>query len=151
MNLKQATDKVFVNTFSQKDFDNNDYVARAKMKEILESKGNIVKENPDKYGVDLFVYKEDKHIYNIEVERKHGWGDEDFGFPDINFPERKRKFATLEKPTFFVMFNKPLTRYLIVKKDDLISSPVEIVANKRHPEGEPMFKVSLDKAEFRNV
>jgi hypothetical protein len=106
--------------------------------------------NPKKRGVDLLVFEKDKHIFNIEVERKRTWKKE-FLFNSVQFPERKNKYCQLELPTLFVMFNEDYSQFLAVTSKDLISSPKAMVRNKYVPYGEFFFQVPLDKVIFNNI
>lgn len=130
----------------------NDDLCRTAVKELLkDTKYNIVP-NPKQRGVDLLVYDENgKHIANIECERKLVWSGEEFKYEDINFPHRKEKYAILEKPTVFIMFNKEMDNYLTVTGDVLISSPLKEVPNKYLYKGEMFYKVPKDKVKFNQL
>jgi len=127
-------------------YNENDAKAKAAAKEIL--KNFKVEDNPKKTGVDLLVYnKQGEHIFNVECEIKKVWVDK-FTYTDVQFPERKSKYCLLEKPTFFIMFNKDLSQYLVVSSKNLLNSPLEIVPNKYISYGEKFFKVPLNKVLF---
>lgn len=130
----------------------NDQLVRTAIKEILKDSGYNVIDNPKKRDVDLLVYdKNGKHVANIECERKLVWSGPDFKYEDINFPHRKEKYAILDKPTVFVMFNKEMTDYLTVTGDVLISSPLKEVPNKYLYKGEMFYKVPKDKVKFNAI
>lgn len=105
-------------------------------------------ENPKKRGVDLLVYKKGEHLFNIETEIKRVWKGDKFPYDNVQFPERKQKFAELDKPTIFVMFNEDLSSYLAVVDEDLLSSPTEMVRNRFVSYGENFFQVPLDRVYF---
>ena len=127
----------------------NDALARNKVRELLSDRFTVV-DNPKRYGVDLLVYNESgEHLFNVETEIKRVWVN-DFIYTSVQFPERKRKFCALEKPTYFVMFNSDLSQYLVVKGADLAASPLEMVRNKYVKFGEHFFQVTLDKVAFNN-
>jgi len=137
--------------FSEKDYNENDSRAREKAKEIFTKDGFIIKDNPNKYGVDLFVYDKDgNYLCNVETEVKLGW-EGSFKFPDIQFPKRKSKYAKLEKKTLFLMFNSDLSQYLIVKGKDLLECSIQKIPNRRNQSGEEFYKVPLDKAVFKII
>lgn len=124
-----------------------DSLAKNKCVDLLVNLGYDVRENPLKTKVDLLVYKDDKHIFNVETEIKLVWRGK-FQYDSVQFPERKSKFASLEKPTYFIMWNADQSEYLVVKDKDLLSSPVQIVRNKYVKYGEYFFQVPLNKVTF---
>ena len=138
--------------FSPKLFKQNDKIAREKIRDIITDWYPYqVKDNTAKYGVDLLVIDSiNEHICNIEVEVKKVWIG-DFPYEDVNFPERKAKYAKLKQKTYFVMFNSDLSQYLVVKGKDLLDSPCEIVPNKYCKYGEKFFKVPLSKVSFNKI
>lgn len=124
-------------------YDKCDSLAKDKAIKVLRRHGLDVVENPDKVGVDLLVYKNDELLFNVETEIKLVWDGPKFPYENIQFPLRKHKFAILEKPTLFLMFNKDLSKYVAVNSDDLIRSPIEIVRNKFVKYGEYFYQVNL--------
>lgn len=129
-----------------------DNPAREKVKELLKDSGYNVIDNPKKRGVDLLVYNEKgKHVANIECEIKLVWKALDFPYENIQFPERKEKYAILEVPTVFLMFNHDQSSYLTVTGDVLITSPKKEVPNKYVYKGEYFFQVPKDKVKFNDV
>lgn len=109
-----------------------------------------VQENEKKRGVDLLVYKDDIHVFNVETEVKRVWKSE-FAYDSVQFPERKQKFAELDLPTLFIMFNHDLSEYLVVNGADLIGSPKEMVRNRYVSYGEYFFQVPLNRVLFNNL
>ena len=107
----------------------------------------MVVKNPKRYAVDLLIYKDDVHVFNVEAEVKSHW-KKDFQFGDVQFCEREQKYAMLDKPTYFVMFNNDLSQFLVVKDKDLIASPLKEIPNRRHFSGEYFFKVPLSRVTF---
>lgn len=133
--------------FDRQLFNDNDTLAKNKVKELLGGKLKIV-DNPKRYGVDLLVFNDaDEHIFNIETEIKRVWVG-DFPYQTVQFPERKKKFCSLEKPTYFIMFNSDLSQYLVVKSDDMLDSPLGIVPNKYVRYGEQFYQIPLAKVAF---
>lgn len=130
----------------------NDVLCRTAVKDLLKNSDFNIVDNPKKRGVDLLVYdKNGKHVANIECERKLVWSGKDFKYEDINFPHRKEKYALLEKPTIFVMFNKEMDNYLTVTGDVLITSPLKEVPNKYLYKGEMFYKVLISKVKFNDL
>lgn len=95
--------------------------------------------NPNEYGVDLIV---DNQFY-CEVEVKHNWKGNSFPFPTLQIPERKKKFATLDKPVVFMVMSSDRTKALVAKDDDVLSSPLKTVSNKYVKNGEKFFQVDV--------
>lgn len=132
--------------------DLTDNPAREKVKELLKDSGYNVIDNPKKRGVDLLVYNDKgKLVANIECEIKLVWKASDFPYDNIQFPERKEKYAILEVPTVFIMFNHDRSSYLTVTGDVLISSPKKEVPNKYVYKGEYFFQVPKDKVKFNDL
>lgn len=100
--------------------------------------------NPDEYGIDLIV--DDK--FYCEVEVKHNWTGDKFPFPNLQIPERKLKFAELDKPSYFMVMNSDRSRAIVVKGEDLLESPLVEVQNKYMDTGERFTKVAKDRWRF---
>lgn len=116
----------------------------------LETVGYTVEENEKKRGVDLLLYYKGKHVGYIEVERKKVWSGE-FTYKSVQFPERKKKYAELELPTIFLMFNNDFTEYLVVADKDLLNSPLVEVPNKYLYKGEYFFQVPVKSVIFNDL
>lgn len=95
--------------------------------------------NPNDYGVDLIV---DNQFY-CEVEVKHNWKDAFFPFPTLQIPERKKKFATLDKPVVFMVMSSNRKKALVAKDNDVLNSPLKTVSNKYVKKGEKFFQVDV--------
>ncbi|HEY8365680.1 MAG TPA: hypothetical protein VIL57_00905 [Bacteroidia bacterium] len=132
-------------------YNENDNKAKNKAKELLVNSGFDVEDNPKKRGVDLLIFKDGKHIANIECEIKKVWKGPVFRYPTIQFPERKKKFAELEIPTVFLMFNEDLSAHLAVRGSDLLKSPLVEVPNKYCFKGELFFQVPLEQTVFNDI
>lgn len=111
----------------------------------------VVEENNKKTGVDLLVFKNGKHVFNIECEIKNVWQTDKFQYDSVQFPERKEKFARLDLPTLFVMFNEDQSSYLVVRDKDLLSSPKVEVSNRYMKFGEYFFRVPIDKVTLNEI
>jgi hypothetical protein len=133
--------------FDRQLYDQNDNIAKTKVTEIL--KDYVVKENPRKRDVDLLIYDKDgNHLFNVEAERKLVWQGRKFPYDNVQIAGRKRKYAELDKPTYFIMFNETWDSYLVIKHTDLLASPLKVVSNKYVRFGEEFFQVPLDKITF---
>lgn len=137
--------------FDKELYERNDKIAKEAVLNLLDSTELHVIENTKKTQVDLLAYNSEDHVFNIECEIKRVWKDKNFQYDSVQFPERKAKYANLDKPTLFVMFNNDLTSYLVVKSEDLISSPCVEVPNKYMYKGEKFFQVPLDKVYFNDI
>jgi len=137
--------------FDRELFAANDKLAKDCTKKLLDKRKYSIKENPKKRGVDLLVYNKGEHIFNIECEIKRVWKDKEFKYDTVQFPERKEKYALLEKPTYFVMFNADQSQYLVVRDKDLLKSPKAEVPNKFVYKGEYFFQVPLKKVFMNDI
>ena len=132
-------------------FEENDKKCRTKVKELLQNEGFAGVDNVKVRGVDILLYKDGNHIGYIEVERKAVWKGDKFQYDNVQFPERKAKYAKLDKPTIFVMFNEDMSKFLAVRDKDLLSSPCVEVPNKYVYKGEQFFQVPLTKVKFDDI
>lgn len=132
-------------------YEENDKKCRTKVKELLLKSNFAGVDNVKVRGVDILLYKNGQHVGYIEVERKAVWKGPDFQYANVQFPERKAKYAKLDKPTVFVMFNEDMTKFLAVKDTDLLSSPCVEVPNKYMYKGENFFQVPLTSVKFNDI
>jgi hypothetical protein len=132
-----------------KKFNNNlhktyDELGRVWAINLFKRYGLDLKNNPNKYGVDLLAYRENKLVGNVEVEVRDSW-DGIFKFEDLNIPARKQKLLTNKLKSVLVAFNKNGSMCFICKDDVVLSSPLVEVKNKYVPKGEMFYKVKLSK------
>ena len=130
--------------FNKELYDDNDTIAKEKAIEYFKKIGMIARHNPDRYGIDLIV---DNKFY-CEVEVKHNWKTSRFPFNDLQYSERKRKFAILDSdefPVVMMVINSLLTDALVVRGKDVLSSPSQEVSNKYIKSGEYFFKIPINK------
>jgi hypothetical protein len=139
--------------FDKKLFDANDPKARElAIKFFKKSQGFAAKPNPDKYGVDLLLFKEDKHVAFAECEIKRVWKGKDFPYGSVQFPERKAKYVYQNNlPVVFIMFNADCNRALLVNGQDLLKSKLVQVPNVYVKSEECFFQVPLDKVTFIDI
>ena len=107
-------------------------------------------DNPDQYGVDLIGYREGEIVCYVEVERKHGWSGPNFGFKTLHIPLRKKKFCWLDKPTFFVVFNKECTHGAIAHDTTLIEAKIVSLWVKYEANAQ-FFDIGVDEVSFIKV
>lgn len=128
----------------------NDKKAKRACERLFKQFDNIkVKEHKNSRKVDLELFLDGEHVANVETEIKRVWKGKEFQYNTIQFPERKKKFAELEKPTLFIMWNATVRSYVVVTGADLKRSPLAEVPNKYMFKGEYFFQVPLKKA-FHN-
>ena len=89
----------------------------------LVSRGFMAWVNPDQYGIDVQGVLKGE-CYEFEVEVKHNWSGLMFPFETIHFSNRKRKFATADKLTWFVMLNDERTHALLISGQTFLAAPV---------------------------
>jgi hypothetical protein len=132
-------------------YSENDEIARNFVKNVLKGSEYQVIDNPKKRGVDLLLYKNSVHIANIECEIKKVWKTPDFPYENVQIPERKEKYAILDKPTVFVMLNGDQSQYLAIRDKTLLASPKKEVPNKYVFKGELFFQVPKDQVVFNDL
>jgi hypothetical protein len=131
--------------FNRDLYNANDMPAKDKVKELLKDSGYKIVDNTKKTGIDLFLFKDGKHILSIETEIKRVWNSAEFPYESVNIPERKSKYLSLERPTVFVMFNNDLSSYLVIRGTDVEKSPKREVPNKYVYKGELFYQIDLTK------
>jgi len=136
--------------FDKELYEKNDQLAKQKIIDLLGKKYKV-QENPKRTQVDLLVFKGKEHRLCIETEIKRVWKGKNFQYETVQIPSRKEKYATLDKPTLFVMFNEDQTSYLVIKSSDLLASPKVEVPNKYVYKGELFFQVPINKVSFNNL
>jgi hypothetical protein len=137
--------------FDKKLHEQNDERAPEIAKKYFSLHGYELRDNPDKYGVDLLGYRDGEFVMYVEVEIKRVWTEEDFPYGSVQFPERKWKFCNLDKPTAFFMINNKCNRALLVTGKDLVASPLKLVSNVYMRKDENFFQVPLDKVTFVEI
>jgi len=127
--------------FEQELHDLYDAPAKAAIATYIERKCSVtVEPNPDQYGVDLLVMKDDKVVGTIEVEVRQ-WHP--CPYPTIHVPERKRKFFS-ENSLFFAL-TKTMTHAYWIQMKDIEQYPIKEISNYKVREGELFFDIPTDK------
>lgn len=140
--------------FDKRLFEENDTQCRNRVKELFNGTKYVIEDNPKRYGVDLLVKEGDDVVFYIETERKMlaSWNDEKFPYDDIQLPERKSKFCSLDKPVYFIMFNHDFGNFLTFSSETVLTSPQEQVYNKYNNNGKELFfKIPVDKVTFNSI
>jgi hypothetical protein len=138
--------------FDKKLFKENDKIAKQLTIKLIKSVFDLnAVENLDEYGVDLCIVMENEVVAYVESEIKMVWDTVNFPYKTVQFPERKAKFARLEKPTLFCMINGLKNRAITVWDMDLLASPLIEVPNRYNPTGELFYQVPLEKVKFYNI
>ncbi len=115
--------RIVVNKVFSEEHYNADDNAKHQVIEWLVSRGFMAWVNPDQYGIDVQGVLKGE-CYEFEVEVKHNWSGSVFPFDIIHFSNRKRKFATADKLTWFVMLNDERTHALLISGATFLSAPV---------------------------
>lgn len=122
-------------------FQKYDQLARDVTTKYLQSIGYEVTEHPDRYAQDLIAYGTDKD-FCVECEVKLVWEVSEFPYPNVQLPERKKKFFSV--PTQFFIWNKPLEHAMTFWSHDVATlEPVE-VPNKYVYAGEYFYQVPME-------
>jgi hypothetical protein len=134
--------------FDQKLYNDNDSRAKKKAIEVLSEDGFIVEEGTQ-YGTDLKCYlKDGTFAFMIECEVKICWKKDNYIFPDMHIPFRKKKNFDTDVPTYMFLINDIETSYAIIWKDDIMAAPLKESPNKYNATGEFFFAVPLEKIDF---
>lgn len=139
--------------FSQQLYDENDEPAAAALKSLFMGTEFTVRRHANKYTVDFEVLRDGNVVAYLEVEVKHGWEADTYPFSDVRFPKRKCKFTKLDKPTYFVMFNKGLNRHLMVSRKTLMNAP-QVRIDTKYTKNEAFYAVPLTDVKwdrFKNL
>jgi hypothetical protein len=131
-------------------FTENDSPARIAGIRYWSALGYIAAPNYDKYGPDLIVITDSERFYS-EVEIKRVWSGETFQYDTLQIPERKQKFAGLDLPCTFMVFNNEQTYAFLCEGDTLIASPLVEVPNKYVHAGEMFYQVPISKLKLVRV
>ena len=137
--------------FDKELYDKHDTDAKVAVNKLFEGSVYKIVENPKKMGVDFLVFEGEEHIAYLEVEVKNNWKTPKFLYDDVQWPERKWKFCSLDKPTIFLMFNIDREFYLTASGVTLLKSPLQMVRNKYVKFGENFFKVPVGNVIFNDV
>ena len=126
--------------FSQSLNDSHDPKSRKIVKEYLAKQGIVVKDNPNKKGVDLL--SEDGSV-QIELEHRPPWKGEEFPFSEVNVLARKSYLG--EGKIDYIILSCDFKRLGIITAKEIqpyiIDSNLHHHRNKYVSEGEYVYKV----------
>lgn len=125
---------------------NADDNAKHKIIEWLETRGFMAWVNPDQYGIDVQGVRKGQS-FEFEVEVKHNWTGANFPFDTIHFSNRKRKFATADKLTWFVMLNDERTHALMVSGQNFLAAPI-VTKNTIYSQGEQFVAIPVEQGKL---
>ena len=124
--------------------DQYDNAGREVVKNYFSSKLNITaKDNPDLYGVDLLLYRDNELIGYAEVEVRNNWKTNAFPYDTLNVPYRKKKLLDNDLPTFFFSVNSIKTRMFCCKAENVLGCEVKENPNKYVKSDEYFYKVPV--------
>lgn len=126
--------------FSEEHY-NADDNAKHQVIEWLVTRGFMAWVNPDQYEIDVQGVLKGE-CYEFEVEVKHNWSGSMFPFDTIHFSNRKRKFATADKLTWFVMLNDERTHALLISGATFLAAPV-VIKNTIYSQGEQFVAIPV--------
>lgn len=136
--------------FDKELFLRSDPKSRRVVKEYLAKQGIIVKDNPNKRGVDLI--SEDGSL-QFELEHRPPWVDEDFPFSDVNVLARKQYLG--EGKICYIILSRDFKRLGIITgevlKEYIKDSNLHHHRNKNVYEGEYVYKVPTEKFKWVTV
>lgn len=110
--------------------------------------GMEARDNPNRYGVDLHLYKDDLLVGYAEVEVRLSWKTVEFPYEDLNVPNRKKKLLTQDMLTYFFSVNKDGTALFHCEAAAVLASEVKESRNKYVYQGELFYKVPLDRLSY---
>ena len=128
------------------DIGKNIVISYFKNKLNIEASGN-----PDIYGVDVILYRNNKPIGYAEVEVRNNWNSDNFPYDTLNVPCRKKKLLDNDLPTYFFSINKIQTRMFCCTADVVLNSRIQENPNKYVKSKEYFYKVPVDKLKLINL
>ena len=123
----------------------NDPKSRKIVREYLERNGVIVKDHPNKYGIDLIS---DDGTLQLELEHRNSWTEEEFNYDTINVPERKAKFLK-DGIVHYVILSRDYSAIGIILgeviKPYIVDDNLVMNSNKYVRENEFFYKIPKEK------
>jgi hypothetical protein len=131
--------------FDQGLHDQYDAIGRDMSKRYFKRYNVDLVDNPDKYGVDLIAYKDDKKVGYVEVEVRNAWDGDRFLHETLNVPYRKRKLLELDMPVYLLSWSSTSDYGFLCKASVILKSEVLEKPNKYLDKSEHFFVVPVDK------
>lgn len=120
-----------------------DSKAKSAIRDYLDSKGVLTNIKED-YGPDIQSWQKVWH----EVEIKSGWNNEwPPSWKTVHIPSRKKKYLERGKVMFWVL-NKTCDRAILIDGKHLEDDYLEVIPNKRYPEGEYFYDIPIHLTKF---
>lgn len=134
--------------FEQELHDQFDAPAKKAIVDYMQKRCNHVQvlPNPDKYGIDLLVYRDEKFIGGVEVEVRQ-WNP--CPYDTIHIPHRKNKYFI--KNTLFFALTKDMKNAYWIEGHKIKDCPVKEVSNYKIPQGEMFYDVPIENFVFINL
>jgi hypothetical protein len=136
--------------FSKALHDEFDDAGRQVVKKFLAKKGYEVKDNENKYAVDLVVFKNNKKVAYAEVEIRPAWKGSKFPYEDLNIPYRKKKLLNNTMKTLFFSINNEKTHMFWCDAKTILASKTAFLSNK-YVKNEKFFKVQLQDLKYEKI
>ena len=135
--------------FEQHLYDKYDNPAKAKLIELLISRGHNIKRVAENYYADV-VSEKDGIVYHSEAEVKTGWEDAwPTTWEEIRIPERKRSLlARYNNKVNFYIFNNDLSQCWLIKGSQLDESNLRQAFGRNIREGEKFFHIRYKDAQL---
>ncbi len=134
--------------FDKELFAKYDEMGRSIVKDFVKTKEVRAVDNPDKYGIDLLLYKNDRLVGLAEVEVRNSWKGLTFPYEDLNVPQRKKKLLDNNILTYFFSINADGTAMFYCKAKEVLNSELKESGNKYIASGEHFYKVPIDKLKY---
>lgn len=128
--------------FSGDQFKKDDRPAKVAVRDYLIKNWEVWVSEGDRYEVDLVCYREGKLVGYVEVERRHNWVN-DFPFPTVHVPARKKKFFQSALPTVLFSVRSDLKKSLWCPGELIQDCEIQLLDNK-HCEKEDFYVVPLN-------
>lgn len=142
---------------SQKKFDEEDYKKNQLAFEALLNQFKFLYPvlREEDFGIDVAIYNGERAfkkglapICYIELEQKHHWQGKDFPqyFKDVQFLAKKHKFANLNHPAYWVLFNNDYSNAGIINFRKIVTCELDVVKCKNLDIGHDYFyRIPLDE------
>ena len=104
-------------------------------------------ENPNKYAVDLVVYRKDEICGYIEVE-KRDWGMKHCPYETIHIAQRKEKLFINNKPTMIFVVTRDFENAYWCDSEDVKTASLIEVPNRSVQHDEYFYDVPITKFQY---
>jgi hypothetical protein len=126
----------------------HDPKSRELVKVFFAERGITLKDNPNKYDIDLLT---EDSLMRIEVEHRTNWVGKEFPYEGINVPKRKDKFF-LEGNTHYIILSNDFKYlgFIGAKRiqNYMKSEYLKISPNRFVKQGEKFYEVPRSEFEF---